>query len=275
MARSRCPGGEHRSARRRIVDLERGKHRCSGQLFCPRRSISATAYNISPEVAEANLRDLFAPTPPANAGRGTFRLGPGATIDVAGLAIDDRVFHSNEAPDPVVMHGGTASVTAFSASLGQGSLIDVSGGARLYIKENPIDTMHEDFLPAVDYDDGGAIHLVTGQDPKLRNVTGGTLSLQGSLRGYSGAHGGDLSLQALLVQIGGGPAPSGGIRLARSFFEQGGFASYSVTGIGQPSGIPDDFTPGVLVAPGDGDHTSGGQLSRGSHQEWWREVQGL
>lgn len=208
-------------------------------------SFSATAFNIPPAEAAANLRDPFALTPPPNAGRGNFRLGPAGVINLSGRSLNERGF-SGEGLEPLVTHGGTIAINAFGAVLEKGSLLDVSGGARLSLG---VDELGDTELYTA-YGDAGSIRVAAGQDASLENVIGGELILQGTLRGYSGSHGGALSLKALTVRIGGGSAQPGALRLAPSFFERGGFASYSVTGIGRPTATSEVVTPGVLVSPG-------------------------
>ncbi len=219
----------------------------SGSLHAPGGSFAATAYNISPAVADANLRDPFAPSPPANVGRGLFRLGPGASIDVAGNLVNDRGFFRSVAGiDPLMTDGGSISIQAFAVRLEKDSLLDVSGGARLFMEELELG----EYETAVRYGQGGVLRILSGQDPGLKNVTGGALQLAGVLKGYSGARGGELSLQASLVQIGGQGAPAGALQLDPAFFTRGGFARYAITGIGRATTVPEVYTPGVLVASG-------------------------
>ncbi|MDB6120912.1 MAG: hypothetical protein JWO08_4693, partial [Verrucomicrobiaceae bacterium] len=209
-----------------------------GNVIAPGGTFDATAYNISPSVAAANLRDPLAATPQANLTRGTFTLGNGSTISTAGLILDDRFSNAEAFSQPVVTQGGQVSVNAFSASLESGSLIDVSGGMRM------------DPWGTASYGNGGSLSIATGQDINLKNVTGGSLSLQGKLLGRSGAEGGSLSLQALLVQVGGSALSAQTLLLEPDFFQKGGFANYTLTGIGLAKGAAGEFMPAVYIAPG-------------------------
>jgi filamentous hemagglutinin len=108
----------------------------------------------------------------------------------------------------------------------------------------------------VAYGDGGSISIKTGKDLSLGSVTGGTIQLGSSLRGYSGAVGGSLSIQAQLIQIGGTAEFPNTLLLGPAFFQRGGFTEYSLTGIGAASsepvkpGEPETYAPAVRVAPG-------------------------
>ncbi len=209
-----------------------------GSVTVPGGTFNATVFNISPAVAAENLRDPLAPTPPPNPGRGVFTLGKGATISTAGLLVDDRANSPDSYGLPIVTHGGQVSINAFSASLAKGSLVDVSGGVHL----GP----HGERS----YGNGGSIVIKTGQDATLGDVIGGTLSLKGSLRGISGASGGSLSLQALLIQVGGRALHPSTFLLNPDFFNQGGFSNFSLSGLGLPSDVPGEFIPGLFIAPG-------------------------
>jgi len=72
------------------------------------------------------------------------------------------------------------------------------------------------------------------------------LTLNGKLQAFSATRGGSLALQANAIQL-GGTRPDFGIHLAPDFFEQGGFTSYSLTGIGTRS-LDGRLIPGVRLA---------------------------
>ncbi|MCC6881400.1 MAG: hypothetical protein IT576_04535, partial [Verrucomicrobiales bacterium] len=209
-----------------------------GSVTMPGGTFNATVFNISPATAAENLRDPLAPTPTPNSGRGLFTLGKGATISTAGLLVDDRSNSPDSYGLPIVTQGGQISINAFSASLAEGSLVDVSGGVHLGPRGER------------SYGNGGSIVIKTGQDASLGDVIGGTLSLEGSLRGISGAAGGSLALQALLIQVGGRALHPSTFLLEPDFFNQGGFSNFSLTGLGLPSDVPGEFIPGLFIAPG-------------------------
>jgi filamentous hemagglutinin len=82
-------------------------------------------------------------------------------------------------------------------------------------------------------------------------VTGGTLELGATLRGFSGigAKGSSLTLQALLLQIGGRSAYPGTTILQPEFFSEGGFTTFNISGIGAATDDPEKFIPGLIIAP--------------------------
>ncbi|RBP43623.1 filamentous hemagglutinin family protein [Roseimicrobium gellanilyticum] len=208
----------------------------NGTITAPGGLVSLLAYNISPTVTQA-LQDAETPSlPQPSVGRGLVTLGPSAVLNTAGLLVDDRLSASAPLSLPMVTDGGTVNITAFSANLSAGSVIDVSGGFAV------------SSTGARSYGNAGSIVVKTGQDPGLPAVVGGPLLLGSELRGYSGATGGSLSIQAMLIQIGGSALhEENTLLLDPEFFSQGGFAKFSLAGVGDPE-EPD--TPAVYVAPG-------------------------
>ncbi len=205
-----------------------------GRISAPGGDLSFAAHNLS--LAAINTAEATRVKPAPAAGRGNFVLGRNAVLDTSGLLLDDRA----GSPDwlPAATAGGTVSIAGFDVRLDKGSRVDVSGGAQIGSRGR------------VAYGDAGSISIEAGRDLAVSEVFGGKLSMQGRLLGLSGGTGGSLSLSALAFQIGGGSAPASVTRVAPSFFSQGGFASFSLTGMGLPadgSGAP---TPGLLVAPG-------------------------
>ncbi|MFZ4593387.1 MAG: filamentous hemagglutinin family protein [Verrucomicrobiaceae bacterium] len=209
-----------------------------GSIVIPGGTVDATVYNISPFEASENLRDPLLPAPSPNSNRGIFTLGSGATISTAGLIIDDRFSNAGAFSQPVVTDGGLVSINSFTTNLSSGSLIDVSGGVRM------------DPWGERTYGNGGSIVIKTGQDINLKDVIGGTLTLGGTLLGRSGAEGGSLSLQALLIQVGGRALHPLTTLFQPDFFNQGGFANFTLTGLGLETGTAGKFVPAVYIAPG-------------------------
>jgi filamentous hemagglutinin family protein len=235
--------------------------RVEGQVRAPAGSLSFTAYNYTPYPLVS-----IEGTPPVTEGRGQFTLGPNAVLSTAGMVIDDRPgsldpylrplgintlrFTSTGATTgigvtptygtaPVATYaGGSVLVDAYGADFAEGSLIDVSGGVAWSA------------LIRRTYGNGGSIDLRAGRDPRFTPILGGTLALNAELRGYSGATGGSLSILAPLVQIGGASAPEGALHLQPEFFRQGGFTSYTLTGLGRAGDAPGEFIPAVSIAPG-------------------------
>ncbi|BCU75310.1 filamentous haemagglutinin family protein [Luteolibacter sp. LG18] len=209
-----------------------------GALVAPGGSLSLTAYNLSPsEIELLRLNGGWA-VPAAEADRGHFSLGSGAVLSTAGLITDERNPVPTATGTPVVNTGGTITVQSFSADLATGSLIDVSGGVQVGATGK------------VTYGNGGAITLATGRDVTLPSVAGGGLTLGSTLKGYSGAKGGSLSIQAMGIQVGGTASAGTGLLLDASFFDQGGFSSFSLAGIGRATGTFEDPVPGLVIAGG-------------------------
>ncbi|QIF05757.1 filamentous haemagglutinin family protein [Roseimicrobium sp. ORNL1] len=209
----------------------------NGSVTAPGGLVSLLAYNISPSVRQGlQFQDPLPQTsPPPNPDRGQVTLGPSAVLDTAGLIVDDRLSASAPLSKPLVTNGGTVNITAYAAELSSGSVIDVSGG--LAVSSTGTRT----------YGNAGSIVIKTGQDPGLLSVVGGKLTLGSELRGYSGATGGSLSIQALLIQIGGRALHEDTLLFQPEFFSQGGFVKFSLTGI---LGDDGEDIPPVYVAPG-------------------------
>ena len=212
-----------------------------GSITSPGGSILLNAYNLSPS-AVTDIRllpDTDQVTPGPNVGRGVVSLGAGASLNTAGLIIDDRLSNPEAYQQPVVLTGGSVSINAYTANLLAGSVIDVSGGARL------------DAFSVRTYGNAGSLSIKAGQDLTLPSVLGGKLVLGSTLRGMAGigAIGGSLTLQAPLIQIGGSTSNRNVLLLQPDFFNQGGFSSFTLNGIGAATG-PDQYTPGLVIAPG-------------------------
>lgn len=209
-----------------------------GDASAPGGTLNLTAYNISPSVA-AQLRLTGAlASPPANLGRGVVSVGKGSTLSAAGLIVDDRLSAPNPLELPLITAGGTININTFSADLAKGSTLDVSGGFAM------------NGLGKVTYGNGGSIVIKTGQDVSLPGVIGGKLNLESTLRGHAGitARGGSLTLQALLIQIGGRASYPGTFHIDPEFFNQGGFSTFTLNGIGAATDDPDVFIPGLRIA---------------------------
>jgi hypothetical protein len=141
---------------------------------------------------------------------------------------------------PVVNDGGRVSIKSYSASLAAGSEIDVSGGVVAGVRGG------------YSYGRAGTIEILTGRDLSLPAVDRGSLHLGSTLKGFSGAvgGGGTLSLQAQLIQIGGSPLHPLALTLSPEFFNQGGFSTFNLSGIGLPGEETGEFLPAVNIAPG-------------------------
>lgn len=215
-----------------------------GQVVAPGGTLSFTALNFGLNAIGKLPPSSVAAAPAPNVNRGLFTLESGGLLSAAGSNIDERFGGADPLSSLLVMDGGSVTVNAYSATLGSGSVIDVSGGVSLDSQAN------------VFYGQGGAVSVLTGKDPNLGLVRGGRLALGASLRGYSGATGGDLTLQASAIQVGGASANPDAFLLQPIFFQQGGFTNYNLIGVGSLSSVPplpgepDNYVPGVTIAPG-------------------------
>lgn len=205
-----------------------------GDVTAAGGSLSFTALNVSPYDAAVALSKPVPEVPPLRPGRGIFTLAEGATLSTAGLVTDDR--YASSSGTPAIPDGGKISIAAYSADLGEGSLVDVSGGY----------AMNSDGKGR--YGNAGSLSILTGKDPRVSSILGGTLSLGGTLRGISGANGGSLTLQAGAIQV-GGVAQAGVFQVDPSFFNQGGFTKFTLQGLGGPGLTAVSVAAGTRIEP--------------------------
>lgn len=211
-----------------------------GKVEAPGGKLSFSAYEVSPYfVATARLLPVGeVPTPAPDTTRGNFTLATGAELNAAGLIVDDRLNAPAPLTLPLVTKGGSVTINTYTADLQTGSTIDVSGGVLVGATGKRT------------YGDAGSITIKAGQDLNLAAVLGGKLNLGATLKGYSGARGGSLSIQAPSIQIGGSAAGADTLLLQPEFFSTGGFTSFTLTGLGAPTETPGVYVPGVYIAPG-------------------------
>jgi filamentous hemagglutinin family protein len=243
-----APGG-NLTVRSADIDVE-------GSIQAPGGVIGLTALDFS------QLTGIGA-VPAADPARGLFTLGDGASLSTAGLIANDSPTSSAPLSLPLITSGGKIAIAAYSAAFMPGSVVDSSGGLDVQPTGKQV------------FGNAGSISILAGQDPLIPAITGGTLSLDltsaalgTTLRGYSGpgAKAGSLSIKAPLVQVGGSilengdsnsdtfwvnPTDATGSLLAPDFFDQGGFGSISLTGIGMQDPIANAVDPsGPSMIPG-------------------------
>jgi filamentous hemagglutinin family protein len=220
-----------------------------GSIAAPSGSIALNVWDIPTSTFNTltvNTGAFTPPTPPADPSRGNFTLGSSASLTTAGLIVDDRRGVSNL---PISLNGGSITVTSYNAFLKPGSVIDVSGGVAVSSTGKRA------------YGNGGSITINSGNDVNIPSVLGGKLVLGSTLRGFSsgggsssvasftgGGNGGSLSIQATMIQIGGTPSSANVTELSPDFFNQGGFGSFTLTGLGAV-GSNGQFLPGINIAP--------------------------
>ncbi len=214
-----------------------------GRIAAPGGSVSVDVFNL-PQTTLNALLTLQA-TPPPEPGRGTFTLGPRASLSTAGLIVDGRADSPARLTQPLVtadgknsIDGGAVAIGSYRADLLPGSMIDVSGGVAVSATGKRT------------FGKGGSIALSAGQDLNIASVLGGRLTFGATLRGFSGSTGGSLSVRTAQIQIGGSSAGPGVLHLAPEFFSAGGFGSFALTGYGAAGALPGEFLPAVAIAPG-------------------------
>ncbi|MBL9182613.1 MAG: filamentous hemagglutinin family protein [Verrucomicrobiaceae bacterium] len=224
------------------VSLHGANVNVQGSISAPAGLIDLIAFNISPFDSNVIITNNL-PVPAANAGRGRVTIGSGASLSTAGLILNDR----DDAPAPFSVPrqlsggastyaGGSIRVEGWQVDVLAGSLLDVSGGVL-------VDQQ-------IHHGNAGTLSLLGGRDPMLKSILGGHLAIGGSLRGLSGANGGTLSLLAPTIQVGGVAAFPNTLLLDPAFFSQGGFKSFTMTGLGSaPAGV-DSSNPAIVIAPG-------------------------
>ncbi len=210
----------------------------AGKVTAPAGTLSFKTYNISPTTLALLQRDANWVAPAANLGRGVFSLGSKAVLSAAGTVVDDRVTSRTPANEPIQVDGGSIDIATYDADLAQGSVIDVSGGVVVDAKSKKT------------YGVGGSIAIKTGQDLNVSSVVGGKLALGATLKGYSRTTGGSLTLQATTIQVGGASTHPGTLLLTPDFFNQGGFSKFTLSGLGEATGVIGQYMPALVIAPG-------------------------
>lgn len=212
-----------------------------GKITVPGGKLNFSVYRYSPygveDIRRAFGTDAFVP-PVEDPARGMFTLGPDASLSAAGLVVDDRINAPAPLTLPLVTRGGSIKIDTYSADLASGSEIDVSGGVVVSADNRRT------------YGDAGSISILTGNDLNFLGMYGGKLNLGAILKGYSGAKGGTLTIEARLVQIGGSPLSADTLLLQPEFFSQGGFTQFNIQGFGAGTGVDGQYLPGVYIAPG-------------------------
>ncbi|KIO50353.1 filamentous haemagglutinin family protein [Nitrosospira sp. NpAV] len=152
---------------------------------------------------------------------GSIQLAAGTQIDVRGGWINNSpLIYATADNAPLLLDGGKVALTALkNVVVGADSQIDVSGGG--WVDSNNKLTAGK----------GGSIQLNSTSVDNAGNMLG-TVEMRGRLLGYGLFDGDTLAVTALTVRIGGAPSGnSGEYWVDPAAFRQGGFASYSLTGV--------------------------------------------
>ena len=222
------------------IKLDAANISLDGSIIAPGGSISATTYDFSYAEVRAFGAAGGSPTT-ANSSKGNLKIGSSVVLSTAGIFSSNR--GASAFATPIVSTGGSITLSGYQVSLGKGSVLDVSGGGLI----NPGSS-------GTIYGDAGSISIIAGKDPESDTVTGGALVLGSILRGYAGpgAKAGTLSISAPAIQIGGVVPNNRVVRLSPDFFNQGGFSTFTLTGVGisSGSGLAEDEIPGILLTAG-------------------------
>ncbi len=215
-----------------------------GSIVAPGGEMSFTVYDYSPYKYYEELQSPTPPVtaPPRDSARGNFVLANGASLDVAGLVVDDRYNAPSPDTQPLDTAGGKVSIASYSVDLEAGSSINVSGGVE--------DTTAGKLV----YGAGGSISILAGNDPEITSLVGGSLKLNATLQGYAGVTAGALTVQAPRVQIGGANNAADVLLLAPDFFSKGGFGSFTIEALGANGNNGQSLTafeiaPGTMIDP--------------------------
>jgi filamentous hemagglutinin family protein len=209
----------------------------AGSIIAPGGNLLFRSYNLTLDAQNLPNTTTGNVLPVGDPNRGRFVLGATSMLSTAGLLVDNRSGSAGAGLLPLFSDGGTITLEAYSAELTQGGGLDVSGGAVVSPKGR------------ITYGDAGTLSISAGRDLTTPAVLGGRLALGATLAGFSGAKAGSLSIEAPAIQIGGQASHAGVTLLASEFFNNGGFARFSLTGIGLASATQGQFITGLYVAP--------------------------
>ncbi|MCV2354909.1 filamentous hemagglutinin family protein [Paucibacter sp. B2R-40] len=158
---------------------------------------------------------------------GAVEVAPTIKLDVSGLWVNAA--QDSQAPLQGLAGGSLTLQSGGSVKLGQGAVLDVSGGALMTGTLKLGDCAADRICGAA----AGAIVLSSGVASFTEDAAARGLDLSNAaLRGYSMTQGGSLSLVAASVQLtdGVGSKPDANLQLGSEFFSQGGFQNYTLDG---------------------------------------------
>lgn len=186
---------------------------------CTGFSLTGTALQIDGKVIAPGGAIKLVTTAPQggdNLGNHVLTLGARSVLDVSGLWINDLL--AGGAPTtPLIIDGGSISVSASGdLDIAGGALLRADGGAQLTS------------AGGLNGGNGGAIALATRA--RQTGDVGSHLRLDGDVSAYGFNKGGQLSLEANSIQVGGSaPSNSNTLWLDPALFERGGFAGYALS----------------------------------------------
>ena len=216
-------------------------------------SLNFAAYDISSSLAElltfyangdiAALPDDLIPQ--YRTDRGNITVGSGAILDVSGNLVDERVTSPDAGTAPLATAGGSITLNGSDVKLA-----GATGGGQAASELNVSGSASISAAGKLTYGNAGSVTLNAGRalGTGFGAVVGGQLAFAGAnLEGYAGLgkKSGTLNLQAPSVAVmnaANGAAiqtdlTTGALTLAPEFFNEGGFSSFSITGLGLAVGI--------------------------------------
>lgn len=176
------------------------------------------------------------------------KVADGVVLSARGAWINELPGSENAAIIEKIDGGSVALSAVGDVELGQGSLLDVSSGAR--VRPNG----------KVSGGAGGKVKLEAGATGSATGTHPAAVRLGGELRAYGAGKGGALTLSTGKIRIGGeADKDSGTLDLGADFVARGGFADFSLTGrdgvtvadatLLKPTAQSLDLQPGYQLQP--------------------------
>lgn len=146
------------------------------------------------------------------------RVADGVSLAARGTWANDLPAAVGRSPDASLVSGGSIALSAAGdVNLGSGSLLDVTGAARV----KPDGKLQNG--------NGGNLRLEAGAGATAAGTHSAAVRLGGVLRGHALGSGGTLSINTGKIQIGGTPDVTA-LNLDADFVARGGFANFTLAG---------------------------------------------
>jgi filamentous hemagglutinin family protein len=208
----------------------------NGAVSARSGSLSFATHGISLDEINVIRNTVPGANPPTvRDGRGIFMLGANGVLDASGLLVDDRLNPSAPTSPRTVLKGGVISIEGYSADLVEGGRADVSGGASVSAKGS------------YSFGNAGSISVTAGREIGFSSTLGGSLTLDSTLTGLSGAKAGSLAILAPSIQIGGDISDDRITLIEEDFLNAGDFGNFTLTAIGLTA---DGSIPALKIASG-------------------------
>ena len=223
-----APGGS--------ITLKGSNITVDGAVSARSGSLSFATHGISLDEINVIQNTVPGANPPTvQDGRGIFKLGANGILNASGLLVDDRLNQNAPTSPRTVLKGGVISIEGYSVDLADGGLVDVSGGASVSAKGT------------YSFGNAGAISITAGREIGFSSTLGGSLTLDSTLTGLSGAKAGSLAILAPSIQIGGSITDDRITLIGEDFLNAGDFGNFTFTAIGLTA---DGSIPALKIAAG-------------------------